>query len=461
MIAVISDLHFEEEASDVISGPNGKELRFRRNLNAKVFASFVAHMADEVRRRRSETFHLVIAGDLFDLNRTTLWFNDRMRPYVSNGEFPPQLEHKVLRILDATVQEESVSDAIRSFRWLQNGVYRETQSGKWKQRDFPCKVKVTILAGNHDRIINATPKIRRHVRDLLGLKGDDIFPHYALFDDPAALIRHGHEYDPVNFAADLTGAKKIPVKVRDEFYDKPNFGDFITIDIATRLPYLLRRHYGDKAILNQGVLRSLYLRLLQFDDVRPQAALLDYLLDCSDEKFTPEEAWERLLPVIRDLLDEIHDNRFFRYWLSQRAKPWAPAEMELARELLHAGGWRNRLARGAARKVTHFLLGGEIPKPELYAAREELLLKNKVRLVISGHTHAPEVTLLKADQTGDRFYINTGTWRSVIPATPDRRTFGRMRSLTYVMLFAQREQAERDGKKTNSFDYWNGFTRDW
>jgi hypothetical protein len=68
---------------------------------------------------------------------------------------------------------------------------------------------------------------------------------------------------------------------------------------------------------------------------------------------------------------------------------------------------------------------------------------------------------LKADRSGDRFYINSGTWRSVIPSTPDQRTFGRMRALTYVLLFARREQEKRDGKRTNSFDYWTGFTRDW
>ena len=104
MIAVLSDLHFEEEASDIIAGPKGKELRFRRNFNPLVFASFVSHMADEVRRRKSKEFHLVIAGDLFDLNRTTLWFSDDLRPYVPNGKFSPALEQKVLRILDATAR---------------------------------------------------------------------------------------------------------------------------------------------------------------------------------------------------------------------------------------------------------------------------------------------------------------------------------------------------------------------
>ncbi len=461
MIAVLSDLHFEEEASDVICGRSGKELRFRRNFEPKVFASFVAHMADEVRRRRSKEFHLVIAGDLFDLNRTTLWFRDPLRPYVSNKEFSPQLEQKVLNIIDATAREDAVWEAIKSFRLITKGVYRETKSGKCKERDFPCKVKITLLSGNHDRIINATPAIRRKVRDLLYSKGSDPFPHYLVLDDPEVLIRHGHEYDPANFATDLTDKKSIPLKLREDFYDNPTFGDFVTIDIATKLPYLLRQHYGDQTILKSAILRSLYLRLLQFDDVRPQAALLDYLLDSSDAHFSPEEAWDRLVPVLQDLLDDIHDNRYFRYWLSRRAEPWAPGELELARGLLKLGGWHNKVAREAARKVTHFMLGGEIPSPEKYAAREELVQNNKVRVVISGHTHAPCVTLLKSDESGDRFYINTGTWRSRIPSTPDRRTFGRMRSMTYVMLFEQREQDERDGRKTNSFDYWNGITRDW
>lgn len=461
MIAVISDLHFEEEASDIIPGPPGAEVRFRRNLDPNVLASFIAHIADEARHRRSKEFHLVIAGDLFDLNRTGLWFTDRLRPYVSNGKFSPELEGKLLRIVDAVVTEPPIAEALDMVRLLLNRRYRDPRQRKGKVLDFPCKVKLTILAGNHDRIINATTSVRKKVRELVGLKGSEHFPPYALFDDPAALVRHGHEYDPANFAVDLSDKKRIPLKVSADAYNAANYGDFVTIDVATRLPYLLRRHYGDERVRDDRVLRSLYLRLLQFDDVRPQSALLDYLLDPSDERFSPEEAWECLVPVIQDLLEEIHDNEFFRYWLARRARPWAPAEMDLARGMLKLGGWRNRAAREAARKVSHFLLGGEQPDPQLFAAREELLQKNKVRLVISGHTHNPCVTLLKSDATGDRFYINTGTWRSVIPSTPDRRTFGRMRALTYVMLFEKREQSERNGRTTNSFDYWNGFTRDW
>lgn len=458
MIAVISDLHLEEEASDVIRG-NGREIIFRRNLDPKAYRSFIAHMADEVRHRCADSFELVIAGDLFDFSRTTLWFSDDLRPYVSLDEVSPELERKILAMLDAIAAEPPVSETLDLLKTLAAGRYQafDRKSRQWTEQAFPCPAKITCLAGNHDRLCNATPAIRNAVRKKIGLAGEEKFPHYLLFEDPDVLIRHGHEYDNNNFALDFPESAAIPLEIDECGYSQANFGDFITIDVAVRLPYLFRRKYGDDHILKDPVLASVYLRLLQFDDVRPQSALMDYMLDSSGGNFSAEEAWEKLVPVIQDLLAEIHDNKFFRYWLAKRAKPWAPAELELARGLLDLGGFRNRPAREAARKIAHFMMGGEPDQPQLWAMREELIQKNKVRLVLAGHTHTPEVCLIKSDESGDRFYINTGTWRNSIPSTPDGRTFGRLRALTYVTLYSKSEQDD----SSNSFDYWTGFTKDW
>src|SRR5215469_16708430 len=122
MIAVISDLHFEEEASDVISG-GGKQITFRRNLDPKAYRSFIAHMADEARRRKAKEFELVIAGDLFDFSRTVIWFEDEIRPYLSLQEISPKLEHKILRILEATAAEPAVKKTLDLFRDLSAGKY--------------------------------------------------------------------------------------------------------------------------------------------------------------------------------------------------------------------------------------------------------------------------------------------------------------------------------------------------
>jgi len=86
-------------------------------------------------------------------------------------------------------------------------------------------------------------------------------------------------------------------------------------------------------------------------------------------------------------------------------------------------------------------------RPELMAQREELLQQKKVRLVIAGHTHHPQICLIASDKESDRFYVNTGTWRNRIPSTPDERTFGRIKALTYVMLFSA-EEDRKVGAKT-------------
>src|SRR5215510_13902490 len=465
MIAVISDLHFEEEASDVIHGEDGHaKLVFRRNLDPAAYYSFIDQMAEEVTRRKAREFDLVIAGDLFDFNRTTLWFKDDLRPYVSTNQISSGLEQKVGKIVEAIAAEPAIKAALTALRLLAQGRYRPISGSRElrEPREFPAqKISIHYLSGNHDRLSNATPGIRRRIRELLGLEGDAPFAHTLLLQDPAVLIRHGHEYDGNNFALDFARAPIIPLEIPEEGYSEANFGDVITIDIAVRLPYLFRQKYGDCAILKDRVLSSVYLRLLQFDDVRPQSALLDYLLDSSGGDFSAGEAWEKLVPVLQQLLEEIEGNPFFRHWLARRAKPWAPAELGAARRLLKLGAWRNRMAREVSRKISHFMLGGETDRPELVAQREELIQNDSIRLVLAGHTHSPQVSLIKTDREADRFYINTGTWRNSIPSTPDGRTFGLIKALTYVMLFSAKEDPKGPGRQFGSFDYWTGYTRHW
>ena len=89
MLVVISDLHFEEEQSDNIPGNNNHpRIEFSRNLPGKAYRRFFAHLASEAVRNEAERLDLVLAGDLFDLHRTSLWFYqnpENLRPYVKNS----------------------------------------------------------------------------------------------------------------------------------------------------------------------------------------------------------------------------------------------------------------------------------------------------------------------------------------------------------------------------------------
>ena len=105
------------------------------------------------------------------------------------------------------------------------------------------------------------------------------------------------------------------------------------------------------------------------------------------------------------------------------------------------------------------MMGGDPARPELMASRETLLQEKRVRLVIAGHTHQPQLCLIDSDPAADRFYINTGTWRNRIPSTPDERTFGRIKALTYVMLFSAAEDNRLGNETLGTFDYWTGYTQ--
>src|SRR5438270_11035723 len=180
MIAVISDLHFEEEAADIISGHGrSRDLVFRRKLDPRAYRHFIAQMAEEVEKREVKEFNLVIAGDLFDFNRTTLWFNDELRPYVPLDEIDAALEAKILHVLEAIAKEQPVKEALETFRLFAQGRYRANEAEGGTERDFPAKrLAVHHITSNHDRLSNATPAVRRRVRELIGLKGDKSFPHY-------------------------------------------------------------------------------------------------------------------------------------------------------------------------------------------------------------------------------------------------------------------------------------------
>jgi hypothetical protein len=119
---------------------------FRRNLNPRAYRNFIAQMAEQVARRKVKNFRLVIAGDLFDFSRTTLWFADELRPYVSLANVNGQLEQKALRILEATAKEPSVKEALEVFQSLAKGRYGPRKLLMAKSATFrPTISKFTIF----------------------------------------------------------------------------------------------------------------------------------------------------------------------------------------------------------------------------------------------------------------------------------------------------------------------------
>lgn len=466
MLAVISDLHMEEEASNHIDAdPNLPPIHFSRNLSPKAYRKVFADLANEARRNEAQVLRLVLAGDIFELHRTGLWFWEnplRTRPYVSVREVDESLERVLLAILAGILAEPENGKSLEVIRLLAQGQYWD----EGELRPFPVPVELHYLPGNHDRLANSTPAVRRQVRQMLGLPATpEPFPHVLYFPEEQTLVRHGQEYDHYNFATDLRQRETVPTYLPPNAYGEAPFGDFITVDVASALPFLIRSKFGDGGVQADPVLRAVYERSIAFDDLRPQQAMLQYLLHMPEKNITPAAVWSVIDKVIDDLLEGIYDDPFLREWMRRMNQTLRPDLLDAVEIVLGLRVWRWTniplpLVQFLSRKAA---VGSGDSHPEQFAAREEMIQHGEARYVIAGHTHHPKIELLRHDQLGERYYIDTGTWRNRVPANPDYTAFGSLKTLTYVVVYG----AEEDrggmalGAKMSSVDIWSGFTQRW
>ncbi|HEU0078408.1 MAG TPA: hypothetical protein VFQ76_12200, partial [Longimicrobiaceae bacterium] len=474
MLVVLSDLHFLAEQHEIIPGnpPIGR----RRNLPSAVFVQFVRRLAEEAvnngkgRKKLDkdgkpqpgpEQLDLVLSGDIFEVTRSMIWCDYKCPPMPYEDPPTPgsELERRVLEVLNAiasidivdkeaarreklgddAIGEDAIDDPSGAAASLR--VFRRLAAGKYLIKngsvvDFPAdKVVVHYLTGNHDRACNATPEIRRWVRRTLGLgEGGEPFPNQIPFKEAAALVRHGHEYDPRAFGADYTNVARLPEPIPAEAYRENGLGDFVTVEIASRLPWEFRQIHGVEKIREVPLLRNVYERLLEFDDVRPQSHLLDFLLTDPDIVGKEREAWDLIEPLLRRVLTRLASDPWMHRWLVRR-------RMWVALLLLRLRLWRitRRIPSSLVRRLLS--AGKEPPPPVAFAAKEPALHRKRddpqgyARYVIAGHTHNPAVELAVPDGDGGRYYVDTGTWRNRIPVAPNTVGFGRLKALTYVIVY--------------------------
>jgi UDP-2,3-diacylglucosamine pyrophosphatase LpxH len=465
MVVVISDLHFEEEQADVIPATDqGQALSLRRNVPGDFFEQFVSDVVAQATVRQVTQLDFVLAGDVFDFHRTQLWFFEdsegktQVRPYVDNDtvEAGSALEKKILFILDRILAEPDVARSVAVFARLAGNRYLALPDA----REIP--VTLHYLPGNHDRLANATPAIRSRIRETLKIDGGaKPFPHELLFDDPSVFVRHGHEYDPINFGGKVP-RKDIPVELPAALYDKATVGDFITVQVAARLPNFFRRQYDDKRIAAEAALRVIYLRLLEFDDLRPQAAIIDFFLDIpsptpiealEDRQRWQLEVWSLVEPVIRTVLDDVV-LELRQHAQIRRLLPW------WMRWLLELRPWRWGVPLWLAR-VAAWKLRGDADGPEVYSAREQVFEKD-ADFMAAGHTHMPQVAHLFTGKDGrKKYFVDTGTWRNSVLVSSKTNFFGRVDATTYVVFFGSKGDAADATATTRSFTYFSGVQQRW
>jgi UDP-2,3-diacylglucosamine pyrophosphatase LpxH len=440
MLVVMSDTHFAESQSYQLG-----DRSYNNNLPALVYHNYFQELGIIVMQHKIKSVDLVLAGDIFELTRTGLWLEDELRPYIHINDVLPgsRIEERIQNILEAIQNDEHVGPTLELFRNIQQLI--------------GVKVNLHYLPGNHDRLVNCTPAIRMKIRAMLGMGADqDPFPNiyiYAPGNKNLVLVRHGHEYDKVNFGMDIRKLSSVPILLDKNGYEGPVLGDLLTLEMATRLPLEFKRYYKPDVIQNDEKLLKLYDRLIDFDNVRPSSALLNFLL--TTPGITNRNTWKLLEPIFLAMLESwTNENQFYpnsmfvnksntstgfllAFLITFRIKP------------RHIPYWIVKaIINLISKKMFLTNLAAEVGKEE--CIQDDL---SGIKCVIMGHTHAPEVELIGVANGIEKYYINTGTWRKKMPASHDNLNFGHLRMLSKIIVLGPDERnLEYDETSGWSFD---------
>jgi hypothetical protein len=146
-------------------------------------------------------------------------------------------------------------------------------------------VRIIYIPGNHDRMANLYPSVKKALAQYLGLtvspdtvEGDPrrewFFRAGYLDPEHGVLARHGHQFDDWNFAdlrdRSMDGHLKVPV------------GDVLTTEFAVKIPWLLNRlkQSGDYPGLTDEVVRT----TRDIDNVRPLSAVMQWIPTTAEER---------------------------------------------------------------------------------------------------------------------------------------------------------------------------------
>jgi hypothetical protein len=470
VLAIVSDLHLQHTSDDAIRycGEGGEvvECGVRRNVSPGALRRWFSMIHDAVLRQKVDHVELVLAGDIFELHRTPLWFIDNPTGALPIDDDPGPdggpLCTQVLAILRAVEADNRAFFRVLG-RFATEGVYL-TRAGL--QRLPPgTRVDLHFLPGNHDRLANLWPSVRRRVRELLSMPAsDEPFEHVlrrpnhtpgmARQSGYGVAVRHGHEYDRWNFPGDTENGRAM--HAGDATYLRPCLGDAMTVEIALRCAVAYRALYASE-LRTPGAAgdryRRLYLALLEFDDVRPSGVLFDFL--AQQRSKLGGDPLALLRPVIRDVYAQIcRDPFFIREAQRLGVGAWFtdPVASMVLKGIEHLPSrWAVALPfawpfRGADTEI----------KPAELAQFEPGLHDGSIDTVVAGHTHFPDQVPIKGRRKRrvDSFFLDSGTWRASILYGPGER-FGRICGHTVVFCFSGSEH-KRDGSEGRRFETWTG-----
>jgi len=429
MLVFLSDLH-------LVDGTTGVH-----NVPVTAFEGFFEDLSRHAAKLKAiKKIKIVFLGDIFDLNRTTQWLNVPVseRPWGDLQNKSNEIEKHSNKIIDDIIMKNQAV-----FNLLKNPLK--------KLFELPIEPERIFIPGNHDRLCNYFPSLRAKVRTNLNiLASDEPFSHVYEDSNYSVVARHGHEYDVYNFEGTNL--------FRDADYDQIPVGDPITTEIASGFPRAVTKRA--EKFLKTEELNILRRNLEEIDNVRPYAALFDWLLyQLREEHSQEKKIKDTLKEGLEEVLNEFNNLEYLKRWYKRhdRWNIWSCDEADKLQRIIRMCTHLN------IEFVEKFikLYSKIFPSSEgLFADNSDKILIEKAKEFLSntsdylfyvlGHTHNPmQVPIRITSKGNEQVYLNTGTWRTrYIKAA--NGGFISIKSMTYTIIYSPEEN------KTQRFETWTG-----
>lgn len=363
MLIFASDLHLADD-------------KRRASFDADAFLSALDNFIRDCRYRESEPASLVLLGDIFELLKSDLWFDDPPTRPWDNPE--PNLSARTCQIL------QRIADSNKDFF---DGL---------KSLHSATGMRLIYLPGNHDGLLgdSAGGDARALLRRLLplGSTGNAPFKTPFVAIEHGVVAEHGHTFDNLNSPTASTG-RFIP-------------GDAVVIELLAQLP----KKMADVLETDQFDPRLEFIH--ELDNVLPQNAegLVNWVdhqlqLTSGTERQQMEKALRSALSAcIEGIRTVARKNRAIGLTDRAMTKPLASYVRYLRFPFLRIF---KRLPAPIGDELTHVAMRvGAIASAPAGGGEE-------FDLFVSGHTHYPRQHPVVIAPNRVVTYLNTGTWRRV------------------------------------------------
>ena len=386
---IISDLHLGAGLQ-----PDGNWSALEDFRFADVFRRFLEQIG------RPGNTDLIIAGDFIDF-----W------------QILPELDEKRVAELGPTEQDSlaKLEVAIKQHR----KTFLDLSEFTWFRGN-----RLIIVPGNHD-VDLLWPRVRDRLQQQFGLPlGQKLFFTNACYESDGVYVEHGHQYDAANrfrnanapFATDDNSTRRLETNwgsvFMSRFYNRVELEQPFIDNLAPETAAIVF------ALQNEFKFSIKHIGRLAVMLFRDQKALAQFNMITQElgteepPKKVPEKTLDNLLKLYEGADPELA--KILRATVQTEE---TRQEAENAMKEITPEEWA-RLQAGFKKVGPTEVLGNKLRgiDPYLQAARQIVVKKPSVNIVVMAHTHELDGEVVFLDKLGltNRWYVNTGCWQKVL-----------------------------------------------